>query len=137
MPKGLIVRKLADKSQGHGPGEPWPFAGIAVQGDPPEECVLSTTFVSRGRAEGWITVENARPVHRPGGPPAAPWRITHTFEHMDAIVISTVDGDVRYRVVHQPDKYADPGDDITPVTDAVYAAGETRVDWFYGLELED
>jgi hypothetical protein len=51
------------------------------------------------------------------------------------VVFHFLDGDVRYEVTHQPDKYADPGDDETPVTEKVYKAGKTRVDHFYGLKL--
>jgi hypothetical protein len=84
------------------------------------------------------------------------------FHHYSALVLHLVDDDgagydLRYRVTHQPDKYADnstPGeatddrpqadriasgnthDDDTPVTDELYAAGQTRVDHFYDLELE-
>ena len=74
-----------------------------------------------------------------------------TFVQAQAIVFHTLDGDVRYRVTHNPDKYADdstvgernmPNDDNshgddTPVTDEMYASGQTRVDHFYDLVRED
>lgn len=154
----LSIRLLADKSGGDEaryadlPGAPpgtWPRAGVTVVGDPPPATRVPTSWVQRGKREGWIEVENERPVHRPGGPVGDEWSITHTFLHADVIVLKTVDGDLRYRVTHQPDKYADygqatypdqvgafDGDDDTPVTDEVYAAGATRVDWFYDLALE-
>lgn len=151
-PRLLRLEKLADRSGGQQaleadlPGEPmvtaaappgvWPLAGVTVQGDPPRRTQLSHHLVQRGRREGWIDVEGEDVVHRPGGPPDLPYAVTHTFFHHDVIIIKTVDGDVRYRVVHQPDKYAAEGDDDTPVTDEVYAAGATRVDWIYRLELE-
>jgi hypothetical protein len=161
MPKaktpGLLrVRKLADRSEGErvvrydpetgerhlvnpatGEPESWPLAGVQIEGDPPQLTSASTSFVANAVAEGWIELVSERLEHRPGGPSNEPWRITHTFVHANALVIHTADGDVRYRVVHQPDKYAANGDDSTTVTPEIYAAGETRVDHFYGLELED
>jgi len=93
-------------------------------------------------------------VIRPAGAPGAKNVPTinapapHVFSHYTYLTFHMVDGDYRYKVVHQPDKYADysvathpdqveafEGDDTTPVTDEVYDAGATRVDWFYGLEL--
>jgi len=142
----LELRRLADKSgsrlaqvDGDGnvtPLEPWPLAGVRIESDPAEIAALTTTVVADGRREGWVTVEGEQVVHRPGGPPSNLWAVTHTFVHADAIVFHTVDGDVRFRVTHQPDKYADPGDDQTPVTDEAYAAGATRVDWWYGVRYE-
>lgn len=135
---GLRVRILADKTGGPPPeGMPWPIAGLRIEGDAPNACTLPTTFVSKRKADGVLTLDGERVVHRPGGPPEDLWRVTHTFVHADAIVLHTVDGDVRYRVTHQPDKYVDGGADQDAVTDELYAAGETRVDWFYGVELED
>jgi hypothetical protein len=151
----LTVRKLADTSSGTrvkgcdpftgepclvnpetGRHEPWPLAGVEIVGGPPDEITVSTKFVQQGVYEGWVTVEGVKIVHRPGGPPGDVWTTTHTFTHLDAITLHTINGDVRYVVTHQPDKYADPGDDDTPVTDAVYTSGATRVDWFYELKLE-
>lgn len=141
---GLKIRKLADRSEGQreiaydpvtgakllvnpatGQPEPWPLAGVEIVDEAPVACKLPTTFVAGGVAEGWIELEGAQVVHRPGGPAARPWQVTHTFEQADAIVIHCLAGDVRYRVAHQPDKYDDPNE----------PAG-TRVDWFYGVELE-
>lgn len=158
-PVGLRITKLADRSAGtretrfdpttgqkylHNPAtggaEPWPLAGIRVEGvngDPcPAVIGVGTTVVDTGRAEGWIDVEGEQVVHRPGGPAEDRWRVTHTFRHYDTLIFKTADGDLRYRVTHQPDKYA-VDDDETPVTDEVYADGGTRVDWFYRAELED
>ena len=154
---GLRVRKLADRSEGerivrydpetgekklvnpHTEGdahEPWPLLGLVIEGDPPATCRVPMSFVQLGVDEGWIELDNPRPAHRPGGPPANPWKVTHTFIHADAIVLKTIDGDVRYRVTHQPDKYVDGNDAAELVTDEKYAAGDTRVDWFYGVALE-
>lgn len=150
MRQGLRVRKLADRAT---PGQDgtsrYALAGVAIEGDTPAETRVPTSWVLGAAREGWVELVNPRPVHRPGGPPGMEWAVTHTFVHADALVVKTVAGDVRYRVTHQPDKYADhaaatypdrvapfDGDDETPVTDEVYAAGATRVDWFYDLELE-
>lgn len=136
--EGLTLRKRADKSGGQAslwadePGAPpgtWPSAGVVIVGDPPAETTLSTRLVAAGIAEGWVTAPGERVVHRPGGPPANRWAVTHTFVQYDELTVAGV----RYRVAHQPDKYAADGDDDTPVTDEVYEAGGTRVDSFYRL----
>lgn len=154
----LTVRKLADKSDpneqriamhdpatGHhylvdvntGEPKPWPFAGLQIVGDAPEYTTLSSKLVISGEVEGWIELVNPRQVHRPGGPPSEMWRVTHTFTQADEIILKTVDGDVHYVVIHQPDKYDDNegSDDNTPVSPVAYANGETRLDWFFVLKL--
>lgn len=155
-PRGLQIRKLADRSSGDRvarydpvtgakklvnpdtPGddhEPWPLLGIQLLDDPPlRSCRVSTGMVAQGQHEGWIEVEGGEMVHRPGGPASDPWRLTHSFRQADAIVFKTVDGDVRYEVVRNPDKFV-AGSDTDEVTDQIYAAGETVVDKFYDLRL--
>lgn len=141
----LVLRKHADDDGG--------LAGISFAGpaiDPPYETKITPRKVREGIRDGWLSVEGEQIVHRPGGPPDDVWRVTHTFRHYTALVFHTLDGDVRYRVVHQPDKYADraeatrpdavepfAGDDDTPVTAEMYAAGATRVDHYYTLQRED
>lgn len=172
LPRGLVLRKLADRSEGtripavdtttgekalYNPEterfEPWPYAGHSVIDAPPVARIPMST-VADGLREGWIAVEGESVVHRPGGPPGDEWRVTHTFRHLTTIIIKAVEGDYRYRVTHQPDKYVDtrepedhkgrdaaphgPGpEDDDPVTPEVYAAGTTRVDWYYEAELEE
>jgi hypothetical protein len=152
--KGLTIRKLADKSEGErvtsydpatdqkylvnpatGKAEPWPLLGIKVEGEAPSYTMLSTKFVTLGVAEGWIEIEGERVVHRPGGPASDPWRVTHTFVHADAIIIKTVDGDVRYEVhgeQGQPDKYDKGGD---PVDELDCGDPDCTVEKFYNLKL--
>lgn len=133
--------------------EPWPLLGITLEAAP-ELTTAPTQLVAQGTAEGWLTAEGQRPVVRPAGPTQDILASSHTgqphiFIHVDRLIFHTLDGDVAYRVVHQPDKYADHGeatypeqvdpfdaDDDTPVTPEIYAAGATRVDHFYGLEKE-
>ena len=110
---------------------PWPLAGIAIVGDPPEVTTASTTFVSKGIDEGWITLEGERMAHRPGGPSQKPWAVTHSFTHAEAIVIHTVDGDVRYRVTRNPDKWHDGPDGTDAIGDPTAV-----VEHFYTLALE-
>ncbi len=152
----LTVRKLADKSEGERvvkydpdtgvkrlvnpatPGdhhEPWPLAGVEVL-DAPEVCSVPTGWVNRAVAEGWATLEGPRLATRPGGPAGDPLAVTHQFIHADHLVIHSVDGDVRYRVVGQPDKYVTGGGPDDQVTREDYAAGNTEVRWFYALERE-
>lgn len=152
----LHVRKLADRSEGERvvrfdpvtgerklvnpdtPGddhEPWPLAGVEIVGEVPERTTVSTRWLDTAVDEGWARREGERLVRRPAGPPTRRWAVDpHTFVHADEVVLSTVDGEVRYRVTHQPDKYVADGDDDTPMTPEHYAAGNSRVDHFYGLE---
>lgn len=169
----LRVRKVADKSVEHiAVNDPQtgrtayvntqtgqrvqskPLLGVQAEGELPDECTVSTSFVQRAIAEGWAQLENARVVYRPSGPANDKWNAAyppHTFVQGDAVVFHFLDGDVRYTVTHQPDKYVastieykgetintypDFSLDDTPVTDDHYNAGDTRVDWFYGLKLE-
>jgi hypothetical protein len=122
--------------------EPYAFAGLEFVGEQPTKVRVPVSWVSKARAAGWVTVEGERLVVRPGGPANDPNRpdASHTFVHFDVVVLHTVDGPARYLVSHQPDKYADDGvkrhGDDTAVTAEQYAAGQTRVDWFYDLVLE-
>jgi hypothetical protein len=125
----LVIRKLADKSEGRRvqkyevsadgqsvvpklvnpdtPGEdhePWPFAGIRVEGEVPAKTAVNPSFVTRGISEGWLSAENQRVVHKPAGPPDNEWASTHTFVQYETITLHTVDGDVVYNVVRNPDK---------------------------------
>lgn len=124
--EGLRVRKLADKSTGTriprwdpetgekyllnpatGLAESWPLLGVAVEGDAPKETLLPIAFVNRGRSELWIKLIGERVVVRSAGPPEDPLRSTHTFVHADQIVLHTIDGDLTYDVVDNPDKWPD------------------------------
>lgn len=153
---GLRLRKLADRSEGSRitrydpqtgakklvnpdtPGEdhePWPLAGVQILDDPlPRTCRLSTGLVAQAAHEGWMTIEGGEMVHRPGGPPEDPWRVTHSLRHADELIIHTVDGDVRYTVTRQPDKYVEDGSN-KKVTTEIYESGQTIVDKFYDLKL--
>lgn len=135
----LQLRKHADRSGDEPePGQSWPLAGISIVGDePPRETTISTKLVRQARREGWLETIGENVVHRPGGPADDEWADTHTFIHLDAIVFHTLDGDVRYRVTKQPDKFVEGDDPAAPVTPEIYAEGNTRVDHFYELELED
>lgn len=144
-PRGLRVRKIADHSGGdeakHAdlPGAPpgtWPLAGVVIDGDVPEVATIPLPWARRAAAEGWVELENSRVVQRPAGPPQDPTRDLHTFTHADTVIIHTGGGGIRYRVVHQPDKYHVEGDEAEVTTQA-YRAGDTRVDWFFVAELEN
>lgn len=116
---------------------PKPLAGVRIEGETPKRTVVPMSWVQRGVAEGWLRLEGERVQHRPGGPAEEPWRVTHTFLQADAIILACVGGDVRYRVIRQPDKY-DGGPEIgTGEPTDVHADPETSVEWSYTLELED
>lgn len=152
MPNQVILRKLADTSEGErvarfdpvtgakylaNPAnphpetgepqpEPWPLLGVRIESEVEATCELPMSTVTAGQAEGWLKLEGDRLAYAPAGPPTDPWRERHTFLNCDALTFDTVDGPVRYRVTHQPGKYDDEAE-----------PGGTRVDWFFGLELED
>lgn len=151
---GFRFRKRADKSGGlaslyadlpEAPVGTWPSAGMEFVGEPPTVATIPVGVVAKGLNEGWIVGELEEVVHRPGGPPNNLWAVTHTFSHYNTLTICGV----KYRVTHQPDKYADydaathpdgvepfVGGDAVTVDSSIYDAGATRIDWFYDLELE-
>lgn len=149
---GFVIRKLADKSSGvresrwnpetgekylYNPATPgfdheaWPLLGVQIE-DPPKHARLPTSSLSLWRSEGWAEVEGARLVVRSGGPPADPWRGTsaHVFEHCDFVILHTVDGDLRYEVVENPDKW--PAEKLDDDRETGFG-GEVR--WHYDLKL--
>lgn len=109
---------------------PRPFLGIQIEGKaPPKRTRLSTSFVANAKAEGWIEVEDEDLVVRSSGPPEDPFGPRpHAFLHYSAITIKTVDGDLRYKVVENPDKWPDEKEGNAGF------GGEVR--HFYLLELE-
>jgi hypothetical protein len=161
----LKIRKLADKSTGERivkfdpntgekklvnpatPGEehePWPLAGVRFEGDAPQSTVVPVKYVDQAVREGWMQRVNERAVVRPAGRAMDEWSgvqgSPHTFIQCDEIVIKTVDGDFRYRVVVQPDKYvaAQNGIDVDKkVTPKLYESGKTAVVHDYTLERID
>lgn len=152
MPKriqALTVRVRADRTGGEGSRDPntgaWPFAGLEhADGEWPAHIRVPQKVILHYMANGWVTGEGHEVVTRPAGTAAAPWAPTptapgpHVFHHYQAFVFHTPDGtdDARYRVVHQPDKYVASKGPTAKVTDEVYASGDTRVDWFYEMELD-
>lgn len=140
------IRKFADRSDQHTDGEHWPLSHVEFVGendqpiDPPQTWEVTQRLVLAARDEGWISMEGSRIVYRPSGrTPDDVSNPPHVFVHADIVVVHLGSGDARYRVAHQPDKYADHdgADDTTQVTDQVYLAGDTRVDTFYVLEREN
>lgn len=139
---GLRVRKLAGEP-GSGPhypdhvtGEPSarPFAGVAFLDErlnrtdqPPKHIRVPHDFVSR---EPWIETVGTKGVVKPAGPSANPFAKTHTFVHADELVLHMADGDYRYKVVGQPDKYDAAGKPTDAAGDP-----ETEVRWFYDADL--
>ncbi len=107
---------------------PWPLAGVELVEGPPKKHMLSMSWVGQAEQEGWVELEGRKVVHRPGGPEANPWQVTHTFLQASSITIHAVDGPVRYRVLENPDKWPDRKNE----NDEGFG-GEVR--WFYEVEL--
>ena len=152
----LTVRKLADKNGQERvkkfdavtgepklvnpatPGEehePWPLLGVTIEADPPQLTSVGTSWVDNGVREGWLKRSGLRAVVRPAGPHDDPLAKTHTFIHMDRLVIDDHErGPVAYRVTRQADKYWTA--DGTPVAEYGTEPQEMEVCHFYLLELE-
>lgn len=109
--------------------EPWPLAGITLEHDePPARTRVPTRWIMGLKSLGLVALENEEVVHRSGGPPENPWGFTHTFVHADAIIFKTLDGDIRYRVTEQPDKWPEDKDGT--------AGFGGEVNYYYDLELD-
>ena len=155
--QGFRVRKLADKSSGTrekrfdpvtgdaylvDPADwslddkstwtetPWPSLGVVVEGDLPQKTALNTGFVTKAASEGWAELEGRSVVHRPGGPADDPWRVTHTFVQADSITFHFANGDVKYNVLENPDKYPEEKNE----DDEGFGG---QVNWFYVVELAE
>jgi hypothetical protein len=131
---GSVERILFNPATPELEHEAWPLAGIELgDGDnpPPKRTSISTGKVAEGIAEGWIEAEGTTEIYRHGGPKDNPTAVIHGFLHHDALVFHTVNGDYRYRVTGQPDKYNAGG---TPGHHAGDEDAEVR--WYYELELD-
>jgi hypothetical protein len=164
----LTLRKLADKESvervarfdpmtgakfmvdpATGEPSPWPLLGLAAPDGWPRKTRVPVKTITRGIVEGWAELVNPQMVFRPGGPPEEPYRVTHAFTHADEIIFKGVNGNVRYKVTQQPDKYAARNRKVLSsrkglslpvierdklVTPDLYLAGQTEVTWYYELE---
>ena len=161
MAQTFDIRIRADKT---GPepaeGQPWPCAGVEIVGGVPDEITFPTSFIRRHQNAEWLEIVGDGWVERPSRPnpdekggvlvvanshrsPDGPQ--PHMFMHVERFIFDTLNhGRVEYRVVANPDKYADydeatypdrikkfKADAATTVTPEMYAAGATRVDHFY------
>lgn len=107
---------------------PRPFLGIQVEGETPETTTVGERWVAAGRSEGWLEVEGEEVIYRTSGPPENPYGPPpHVFVHYTAIILKTVDGDVRYKVTENPDKWPEEKEGEAGF------GGEVR--WYYTLEL--
>lgn len=79
----------------------------------------------------WIELVGVKYINRPAGPKDQPMKNVHTLPQCKELIFHMADGDVRYKVVGQPDKY-----DLTTgkPTDA---AGDpnTEVRWYFDADL--
>lgn len=135
----LVIRKLADRSQGtrvvrYDPvtgekflfnpetdrAESWPLLGVDFDGEAPEECSVSTGYIANAVNEGWVVGEGQKLVHASGGPPEDEWARTHTFVNYSSLTFKTVSGDVKYEVVGQPGKHEDSEESSGYRFDTVY-----------------
>lgn len=150
----LRIRKLADRTAPRevrfnsqtgqkflvdpatGKASPRPFLGLEFVGKVPKRTRVSQTFVARGRSEGWIEVEDENIVQRSSGPPEDPvsnLNPPHIFTHLGAVVFKTVDGDVRYKVKRNPDKWPDRKEKSEVLADHGFGG---KVDHTYELVLD-
>lgn len=139
--EGLRVRKLAGEPgsglyhRDHITGEPakYPLAGVqfvdtqGLRSDVvPKQITVPHDYVDR---EPWIELVGVTAAVRPAGPAENPWAKKHNFTHVEELILHTVHGDLRYKVVRQPDKY---GADGQPINEAGVPAD---VYWAYDADL--
>ena len=115
---GLIVALHLARRVGEGP--------VAAR-ELSEQEHLPHDYVER---EPWIELVNVRPVTKPAGPPDNPWAKRHDFLHCDELVLHMIDGDRRYKVVANPDKYDAEGNPTDVVGDP-----NAEVRWYYDADL--
>lgn len=85
---------------------PRPFLGLRIEGRTPKRTRVGSSFVAKGISEGWIEGEGEALVVRTAGPRENPFGPRpHAFRHFTYLTFKTVDGDVRYEVVENPDKW--------------------------------
>lgn len=142
--EGLRVRKLADTFGGDrtvlytdprdGVPAKYPLAGVVFldinfnrTDVAPKAIRVPADYAQR---EPWVELVNPTAVVRNGGSAANPTATLHTFIHADELVLHMLDGDRRYRVVGQPDKY---GADGEPTNEAGDPTAEVR--WYYDADL--
>jgi hypothetical protein len=140
--------KMRVVDKGTGKPKPWPSRGWIIQNyiwdesnqkrvpHIPPRVGIPMKSLNKWREMGFATVEGERPVHSPGGNKENPWKITHTFIHVDVIVLHTLEGDVRYKVVRQPGKYNLDTNEPTHV-EALKDGAKSVVYWDYKCELEN
>lgn len=138
----LSIRIHADRSGPEPPpGEPWPMAGVSfgdrdTKSAPPRRALVATSQLATWRDRGVLSTEGSRIVLRSGGPTDNPWKvdpvrgIPHMFEHLDRVIFHTLDGDVVYDVVENPDKW--PAEKLDDTQETGFG-GEVR--WYYDLKL--
>lgn len=143
-PPGLGVMLLADDSPGATVHPQWDTGEPSARGyggaqfidrvtheavEAPPAFVVPHDYIDR---YPYFEVVGQTAVVRPAGPADKPYAKTHTFPHAEAFILHMIDGDYRYRVTHQPDKYDDETGEVAE------RAGDptTHVDWFFVAELE-
>lgn len=150
-PTPLEIRKLADKSvrrdvrfdpetgerilvdPATGNPSSRPFLGVAIENDggPPKYARISQRYALNAKIEGWIEIEGEKVVTRSQGPeeqPVSPENPPHVFVQGTALIFKTVDGDVRYKITQNPDKWPEK-----KVGEHGFGG---EVDWTYHLRLE-
>lgn len=137
--KGLTFRKVGDRSKGerlvrydheagekyllnpaNGKREGWPLLAFTIE-EILDECTIPTSTVDRYSAENLVKLVDEKVVTFPGGPPHNPHQKIHVFRQASHLIFYTFEGEVKYKVTHNPGKYPD--------------GNATRVDHFYNLEL--
>ena len=122
---GLIIRKHANEDKS--------LKGIEIL-QPVDKYQIPANYVAKAVEEGWMFYpDGSTVVHRPGGNPKNKWSVTHTFVHAPTIGIHTLSGDVRFKVVQQPDKWGFNEDERDEHGD-FYATTNSEVRWFYLVE---
>lgn len=82
--------------------EPWPLAGVELQGEAPRDHSFADTFVARASSDGYLSFEGMRMASTEVDGVAYDRDPVVTG---DAIVLDLTTGPLRYRVLEHPGRY--------------------------------
>ena len=102
----LELRKRADRA-----GEPdehgtWPLEAVELVGDAPRDHNFSDAFVARALADGYLELAEPRASSSKLPPDVETYSRDPVISGKE-IVLHLADGDLRYKVLEHPGKYAD------------------------------
>ena len=102
----LQLRIRADKTGEQPESGRWPVDRVELAAEAPKDHNFADTFVARALADGYLEFENPRAVTSPVPEGVEPYDRDPVITG-DAIILRLHGGDLHYRVLEPPGKYAD------------------------------